>query len=112
MTQAVEVVVFRAKEGISDHVLTDAAASANAEISLLDGFISRDFGAADGQFIDIVHWRDMAAAKAAAEQVMKLPTCAAFFELIDTKHMTFMHFDKVALSLPKNIWRGRTPVEN
>lgn len=96
MAEAIEVVLFRAKAGISDAVMTESAMSASVEISALEGFVSRQVGhAGDGQFIDIVHWRDMSAAKAAAESVMNLPKCASFFELIDVEKMNFMHFDKI-----------------
>ncbi len=97
MNKAIEVVVFKAKAGVSDSQLQTAALAVTHILKEMPGFISREFGASeDGQYIDIVYWKDLPSAKAAAEKVMGIPKCGEFFSLIDQNQMQFMHFTKVA----------------
>lgn len=96
MSEAIEVVVFKAKSGVSDNQLRTAALAVTPILKDMPGFISREFGASeDGQYIDIVHWKDLPSAKAAAEKVMGIPKCGEFFGLIDQNQMQFMRFLKV-----------------
>lgn len=96
MKQAIEVVVFRAKASITPEQLQAAAQAVTPVLSAMPGFISREFGASeDGQFLDIVYWKDLASAKHAAEKVMSIPVCGEFFSLIEQSQMQFMHFNKV-----------------
>lgn len=96
MNQAIEVVVFRAKTGITPEQLKSAALAVTSVLSSMPGFIAREFGASeDGQFVDIVHWKDIASAERAAEKVISIPVCGEFFGLIDQSQMQFMHFNKV-----------------
>ena len=97
MNIAIEVVVFKAKAGVSDSQLQTAALAVTPILKEMPGFISREFGASeDGKYIDVVHWKDLPSAKAAAEKVMSIPKCGEFFGLIDQNQMQFMHFIKVA----------------
>ena len=96
MSEAIEVVIFKAKPGVSDSQLRTAALAVTPILKEMPGFISREFGTSeDGQYIDIVHWKDLPSAKTAAEKVMKIPKCGEFFGLIDQNQMQFMHFTKV-----------------
>ncbi len=97
MNIAIEVVVFKTKAGVSDSQLQTAALAVTPILKEMPGFISREFGASeDGKYIDVVHWKDLPSAKAAAEKVMSIPKCGEFFGLIDQNQMQFMHFSKVA----------------
>ena len=97
MNKAIEVVIFKAQTGVSDNQLQTAALAVTPILKEMPGFISREFGASeDGKYIDIVHWKDISSARAAAEKVMSSPKCGEFFGLIDQNQMQFMHFTKVA----------------
>ncbi len=97
MNKAIEVVIFKAKAGVSDSQLQTAALAITPILKEMSGFISREFGASeDGKYIDVVYWKDLPSAKAAAEKVMGIPKCGEFFGLIDQNQMQFMHFTKVA----------------
>ena len=97
MNEAIEVVIFKAKAGVSDEQLQTAALAVTPILREMPGFISREFGTSeDGKYIDVVHWKDLSSAKAAAEKVMDIPKCGEFFGLIDQDQMQFMHFTKVA----------------
>jgi hypothetical protein len=97
MSEAIEVVIFRAKSGVTDKQLQTAALGITPILKEMPGFIGRVFGASeDGKYIDVVHWKDLPSAKAAAEKVMSIPKCGEFFGVIDQNQMQFMHFTKVA----------------
>lgn len=97
MNEAIEVVIFKAKAAVSDEQLRTAALAVTPILKGMPGFISREFGISEnGQYIDVVHWKDLPSAKAAAEKVMGIPKCGEFFGLIDENQMQFMHFTKVA----------------
>jgi hypothetical protein len=95
MPQAIEVVLFSGKPGVSVEQMMSVAQRVQPRIAELPGFVSRSVGhAADGRFVDIVHWQDMACAKDAAQAVMECPTCAEFFALIDERQLLMLHFDR------------------
>ena len=97
MSQAIEVVIFRANEGVAPEQLQSAALAVTPVLAALPGFISREFGASEeGQFIDVVRWESLTSAKQAADKVMSIPVCGQFFSLIDQSSMQFMHFNKIA----------------
>ena len=97
MNIAIEVVIFKAKAGVSDSKLQSSALAVTPILREMPGFISREFGASeDGKYIDVVHWKDLPSAKAAAEKVMSVPKCDEFIGLIDQNQMQFMHFIKIA----------------
>jgi hypothetical protein len=95
MSQAIEVVLFYGKPGVSTEQMMLAAQRAQPSIAKLPGFVSRSLGqAADGRYVDILHWQDMACAQAAAQAVMQCPICAEFFGLIDEGKLEMIHFDR------------------
>jgi len=95
-TPAIEIVVFRAKPGVSPQAIREAALSAQACIEGLDGYVQRHFGSnAQGQYVDVVYWQSMAHAQVAAQAVMALSPCQHFFSLIDESSLQMMHFDQV-----------------
>lgn len=88
MSEAIEVVIFKAKAGVSDEQLRTAALTVTPILKEMPGFLSREFGTSeDGQYLDVVHWKDLPSAKAAAEKVMGIPKCGEFFGLIDQSTM-------------------------
>jgi len=97
VNEAIEVVIFKAKAGVSEDQICAAALAVTPIRSEMLGFIYREFGMSeDGQYIDIVRWKDMPSAKAAAEKVMSIPKCGEFFSLIDQSQMQFMHYTRVS----------------
>ncbi len=95
-TPAIEIVVFRAKPGVSPQALNEAALAAQACIETMDGYVQRHFGSnGEGQYVDVVYWQSMQQAQAAAQTVMTLPPCQHFFSLIDESSIQMRHFDQV-----------------
>jgi Antibiotic biosynthesis monooxygenase len=79
------------------------AASATFQ-SFLDGqpgFLSRELlKAADGSYLDLVHWQDHAAAEAMMQDAMTSPACQAYFAVMDMSAADptagVAHFDMLA----------------
>ncbi|MGM8225886.1 hypothetical protein ACSV5M_04850 [Cellvibrio sp. ARAG 10.3] len=96
MKEAIEVVKFRLAAGVTQGDLESASKAAGEALATFEGFISRDLGQGeDGTFIDVVRWRDMDCAQAAAENAMKSSACGSFFQLIDPESIDMSHFNKV-----------------
>jgi hypothetical protein len=70
----IEVVIMKVKEGISDDEFLKAAKNIDETVSKFPGFISRELAKDEkGNWIDLVHWTDLASAQKAADEVMKSP---------------------------------------
>ncbi|SIR62052.1 hypothetical protein SAMN05880566_115182 [Janthinobacterium sp. TND4EL3] len=96
MQHTIEVVIFPPRSGVTTSQLLAASAAITPVLTRMPGFISRDFGTGeDGQFLDIIHWRDRDAAELAAQQVMLDATCCAYFDLMDQTRMHFSYFNQV-----------------
>jgi len=96
-----EVVVFKLIDG------TDRAAflaDAQATFDLLKtypGYVDRSLGvSADGQWIDVVTWADLDAARSATEQVMTTEIGQAFGAHIDLTTMQMHHVHTELSSAP------------
>ncbi|MCV2366541.1 hypothetical protein [Roseateles oligotrophus] len=91
--QAIEVVIFKGVDGVTPEQMRAAAHKVAPRLQALAGFVSRSFGiGADGRYVDIVHWQDMASAQGAAKEVMDCPQCREFFALIAPESVQMMHF--------------------
>ena len=94
--EIVEVVVFSAKEGVSDERVLGAAEGMLDTMKKWDGFISRELiRVGGGKWIDVVHWRDIASAEAAQHKAMDSDLCLLFFSLLDDTNQQVYHGDKL-----------------
>lgn len=92
---AIEVVLFKGLSGVTAQQMQAAAKAVTPILHGLPGFLSRNFGlGAEGLYVDIVHWQNMASAQSAAEQVMSDPRFRDFFALIDSSTVQMMHFEQ------------------
>ena len=89
----VELVVFKLKEGASGDELLGTADAVSAWIATQPGFVARELlhDAGGERWIDIVRWRSMDDAHAAAELAMSSDSCAPMFSLIDMDSMLMAH---------------------
>lgn len=88
-----EVVLFKAKRDVNFTQMQTVAKQLDAVLAKLDGFIERELAYdGQGQWIDIVHWRDRDAAIAASRTVLTIPACQPFFALIDEDTINMTHF--------------------
>lgn len=90
-TTVIEVVLFKAKAEIAYPQLEAAAHVLAPVLAQCDGFIGRELAHDGEQWVDIVHWRDLAAARAASEAVVAIPACQRFFAMIDRDSLRMLH---------------------
>jgi hypothetical protein len=80
----VEWAPFRLQPGVTDSQLLDASDALQRDfLELQDGFIARDLlRGPDGQWVDLVHWRDEASANAVMGKIAGSEACQAYFHLM------------------------------
>ncbi len=94
--EAIEVVVFSAKESVSDQRLLKSAEGMLDTIRKWDGFISRELvKVGHGKWIDVVHWTDLESAKSAQHKAMESDSCLLFFSLLEDTDQQIYHGEKV-----------------
>ena len=90
----IEMVLFRTKEGVELENAKTELKKCNDFLVEQKGFISRKISISDdGQFLDIVFWTDMDAAKTAAEKSCQNPELLKIFSIIDENTQIFKHFE-------------------
>lgn len=106
-TIATEVVIFEARDTVTNDTLLTAAKAMEKTIQSWDGFINRELvEIGNGKWIDIVHWQDMASAQAAQEKAMHSEICLTFFSLIKEDNMQMFHGDQKLMQLQKGSLLG------
>jgi quinol monooxygenase YgiN len=93
---AVEIVQFRLSQGRDERAFLAASDAMMADLRKQPGFISRELlKLGGGEWMDIVHWESIEDAEAAEEAVMTIPSCLAFFGMIDQASIRMMHVEQL-----------------
>ena len=81
----IEWAPFRAAAGVSDEAIVAASEALQRDfLRHQPGFVRRELlRGADGQWVDLVQWRDQAAADAVVDAIGSSPACQAYFRLMD-----------------------------
>ena len=92
-TKVLELVVFKLAEGVSREQFLATVDAVSSWISAQPGFISRELchDAEGDRWIEVVWWKTMADAKAAAQKAMTSESCAPMFALIDMESTLMIH---------------------
>jgi hypothetical protein len=95
--KVLELVVFNLRAGASREELLGTVDAVSAWIAEQPGFVSRALVEDhDGdRWIDVVWWRSIAEAQAAAERAMGSESCAPMFRLIDMESTLMVHGERV-----------------
>jgi hypothetical protein len=90
-----ELVVFRVKDGVTREQLVATSDTVSGWAQQQSGFVSRELShdADSDRWIDIVRWRTIEDAKAAA--AMSSSSCAPMFALIDMDSTLMLHAEPV-----------------
>ena len=89
----VEIVSFAVNTGVSEAQLIAAANNINADLAKQAGFISRNLAYDKaGEWVDIIHWRNLVSAESAAQHMMQNEKAGEFFALIDQSKMKMVHY--------------------
>ena len=93
-----ELVVFKLKEGATREQLLDAAEPVSEWVATQPGFISRDLchSSEEDKWIDLIWWKSLGDARAAAELAMSSESCAPMFGLIDFDATIMLHGEPAA----------------
>lgn len=103
----IEQVRFRARSPQAESRMAEAAWAAQPAIERLPGFVSRQFGRGeDGEWIDLVRWSSMEAARQAAELAGRDADIAAFFGQIDMQSVELRHYQAPP---PASLWSRLAP---
>ena len=95
--KVLELVVFKLRAGASREGLLGTVDAVSSWIAEQPGFVSRTLvDDHEGErWIDVVWWRSMADARAAAERAMSSESCTPMFALIDMESMLMLHGERV-----------------
>lgn len=92
--KVVEVVLFEINAGFTEKEAKKALSSLNDIIKLYYGFIERITAKNEnGKYVDIIYWRDINSAKAAATDLVQNEKAVAVFSIIKSKSTQMYHFD-------------------
>jgi hypothetical protein len=91
--KVLELVVFKLNEGVSRDEFLETVDPVSAWVAEQPGFISRDlvYDAEGDRWIDVLWWRSMEDAKAAAERAVTSTSCQPMFALIETGSELMAH---------------------
>jgi hypothetical protein len=80
----VEWAPFRLLDGVTEQALLEASETLQRDfLARQRGFVRRELlRGADGQWVDLVHWEDDAAAQTVFATAMESPVCAEYFKLM------------------------------
>ena len=92
-TKVLELVVFKLNDGASHEQLLGTVDAVSAWIAGQPGFLSRElaYDAEGDRWVDLVWWRTMEEAHAAAQLAMTSESCAPMFALIDMESTLMVH---------------------
>lgn len=86
---AIEYVTFETIDGVDDADVSRVAVAVNQTLTDYDGFVGRFVSREeDGTWIEVVYWRDLAAAKASLDRFVKDPRNAEFLAMVDQESIT------------------------
>ena len=98
-TPIVEIGIFKVIAGTTDAQVLSASAELGAKLREMPGFIDRELSkSADGEWLDILHWRTMAEAQTAGEQVMTWPCATAFMAMLDMSTLKLSHYSQMTVT--------------
>jgi hypothetical protein len=91
--RVLELVVFNLKEGVTSERFLETVDAVSEWARTRPGFLSRDLShvAAEDRWIEVVYWRTLGDAEAAADAAQGSAACAPMFALIDMDSMLFLH---------------------
>ena len=95
--KVLELVVFSLRAGASRNELLGTVDAVSSWIAEQPGFVSRSLveDREGGRWIDVVWWRSMAEAQAAAGRAMSSESCAPMFALIGMDSTLMVHGERV-----------------
>ncbi|GIK63881.1 MAG: hypothetical protein BroJett018_16750 [Chloroflexota bacterium] len=93
----VELVLFRAKAGVSQQTLIEGTQSIQMWLAQQPGYIRRELLMThEGQWADLVYWNSYEEAMVAGEKFMSLPEAGPLESVMDVTTIQMFHFHQMA----------------
>ena len=91
--KVLELVAFRLADGVTHEEFLATVDSVSQWVKTQPGFISRElvYAAEEDQYVEVVWWRSLDEAHAAAEAAMNSNSCLPMFSKIQLESATFLH---------------------
>lgn len=90
----IELILFNVNKGVRIEDAKKSLSKLNEILSKQEGFVSRETAISkEDQFLDVVCWTDLDAAKKASEIMLKNPETTKIFSIIKEKGMIFEYFE-------------------
>lgn len=94
--KAIELVLFKTKEGYTKEQVIKAATGMNVIMKNYEGYVSRKLAVTeDGQWMDLVYWTDLDSAQKASKHILENKLGEAYFKMIDDTTMEFSRLNVV-----------------
>ena len=95
MKNALEIVIYKTKDGVSDADFIKAGADMEEHFAKKQkGFVRRTLAKSEnGDWVDVVYWDTMDDALKASEAAMKSLVCAPMFGMVDDDSIKMYHFE-------------------
>lgn len=95
MKNALEIVMYKTKEGVSDVDFNKTSDEMETNFAKKQkGFIKRTFAKSEnGDWVDVVYWETMDDAIKASGAAMNSPACVPMFGMLDNASVKMFHFD-------------------
>jgi heme-degrading monooxygenase HmoA len=100
--KVLELVVYKVKEGTSREEFLTMSSTVSEWIRTQPGFISRDllYAADQDMWVDVIYWKTLAEAHAAAAAAESHEDCRPFFNLIDMENdLVMLHAEPATTSV-------------
>jgi hypothetical protein len=95
-----EIVRFRVKSGVSEADFLAANRPTLAYAERQPGYVRRRLARlTEGEYVDVIEWRDMDSAKRAAETFHMAPECQDLMQVLDMESVVMDHPVIVASSM-------------
>jgi len=92
----VEISEFRLNAGADEEAFLEASQEMMNALKKQGGIVNRELlKAEDGLWIDLVHWENMDTAKSVANNVMKIPSCLEFLDMIDQASIKSRYYTQI-----------------
>ncbi len=97
----VEIAIFKVKDGVSREHLLSTVDAVSEWAKRQHGFLSRDltYSPDSDSWIDVIWWKNLDDAHAAAERAMTSESCAPMFAAIDLEATQMLHGESVIPSV-------------
>lgn len=92
MSHVIEIVLFKLNAGADEEAFLEAAQATFDLLESYEGYIKRELTVnEEGTWVDIVHWRDLDTALAAAEKIMADAAGQKFGSFINFETIQMLH---------------------